>query len=213
MIVFGYHGTFEEAAQSMCQNEFIYKDRDYHWLGRGIYFFQDAPYRALEWAKNSVPEVKKGKKPAVIRAEIELKSEECIDLLDIRWFPHIKKFYNKYLEFSKEYSPNQISIKDLLETKDEIVGKPHKLDCAIINETVSLLAEQKIAIHAVRAAFLEGTPIISGSHLYDRAHIQIVVRDTGLSIIKKCSRLAITYDSATESLSRSRASGMGSWYS
>lgn len=38
MLVFGYHGTFEEAAKSMCQNEFKFKDGDHHWLGNGIWW-------------------------------------------------------------------------------------------------------------------------------------------------------------------------------
>lgn len=191
MLVSGYHGTFEEAAKSMCQNEFKFKDADHHWLGNGIYFFQDAPYRAWEWAKNNVPEVKIGSKPAVICATIELTPEECIDLLDIRWFPYITKLYHNYLKNSGKSLPDQTSIKDLLEMRGKITGKPHRLDCDIINQAVSVLKEkEKIAIHAVRAAFLEGTPIISdGSHLFNRAHIQIVVRDTGLSTIKKCSQL------------------------
>lgn len=191
MLVFGYHGTFEEAAKSMCQNnKFKFKQEDYHWLGNGIYFFQDAPHRALEWARNNVPEIKIGLKPAVICATIELNPEECIDLLDIRWFPYITKLYQNYLKFSGKFPPKQISIKNLLEKDGEILGKQHRLDCDIIDQVISVLEEERITIHAVRAAFLEGTPIISDeSHLFDRAHVQIVVRNTGLSIIKQCSQL------------------------
>lgn len=111
MRVFGYHGTFEEAAKAMCQNEFKLKYGDHHWLGNGLYFFQDAPYRALEWAKNNVPEVTSGlSKPAVICAVIDLKPGEFIDFLDIRWFPIIKKLYNDHLKFSGEFPPKQASI-------------------------------------------------------------------------------------------------------
>lgn len=53
------------------------ENRNYHWLGGGIYFWENDQERALEWAKekSSRGEVKT---PSVIGAVIEL--GKCLDL-------------------------------------------------------------------------------------------------------------------------------------
>lgn len=43
---------------------------------------------------------------------------------------------------------------------------------------MGVLAEHNKTIRCVRSAFMEGKPIYPDSALYDRAHIQIAVRDT-----------------------------------
>lgn len=48
--VYGYHGTNTEAAATIIQQGFNVSSNDYDWLGTGVYFFQDAPVRAWEWA-------------------------------------------------------------------------------------------------------------------------------------------------------------------
>jgi hypothetical protein len=49
--VLGYHGTSRENAIRILNNGFRVSSNDYDWLGEGVYFFQDAPMRALQWAK------------------------------------------------------------------------------------------------------------------------------------------------------------------
>jgi hypothetical protein len=82
---------------------------DYDWLGEGVYFFQDAPLRALQWAKEQYPE-----DPVVIRSLIRL--ENSIDLFDIKWFATLKAsriiedhFANltddEFIDNLKEYCP------------------------------------------------------------------------------------------------------------
>jgi hypothetical protein len=72
--VFGYHGTSREKANTILSEGFRVSDNDYDWLGEGVYFFQDAPYRAMQWATQQHPQ-----HPAVIRATIQL--DNCIDLI------------------------------------------------------------------------------------------------------------------------------------
>jgi hypothetical protein len=48
--VYGYHGTSQTKALSILDRGFRASDNDYDWLGTGIYFFQDAPLRAKQWA-------------------------------------------------------------------------------------------------------------------------------------------------------------------
>jgi hypothetical protein len=49
-IVYGYHGTSRTKAANILKQGFLASDNDYDWLGTGIYFFQDAPIRATQWA-------------------------------------------------------------------------------------------------------------------------------------------------------------------
>jgi hypothetical protein len=101
--VYGDRGTSQAQAASILTNGFQSSDNDYDWLGTGVYFFQDAPLRAEQWARERHPE-----NPAVICAIIRL--ENCIDLLDIKWVPHLKNVYNLFVdryESSNQALPEQ----------------------------------------------------------------------------------------------------------
>ena len=63
----GFHGTSTGAAQRILSTAFEASRNDYDWLGDGVYFFQDAPARALEWARQRF-----GEDAAVLGAEIDL---------------------------------------------------------------------------------------------------------------------------------------------
>jgi hypothetical protein len=189
MEILGYHGTTADAAMAMCQMEFKYEYSDFHWLGNGLYFFQDAPYRAWEWTETYLRNKKKvrSEEPAVVGVVIELDSEEFLDLLDIRWVSIIVEEYHYQLQHREQAGvaiPEQKSIQCHLENNGKIISAPHRLDCDIIDTAADVLKDRGVNIRAARAAFIEGDAIFEGSHLYDRAHVQVAVRDT--SIIKDC---------------------------
>lgn len=161
----GYHGTSKTRAMNILENGFRASDNDYDWLGTGIYFFQDAPLRAKQWATQQHP-----KNPAVIRSSIRL--ENCIDLLDIGWHPSLKQVYNSFVTQYK-------STKRPLPTQNPDRSKAHKLDCAFFNfasELISLTGD----VYSVRAAFMEGDRLFPNSAIFDLAHIQIVVKNSAV---------------------------------
>lgn len=45
----GYHGTFEECSTKILDDGFTHSERKDHWLGQGIYFFDDSDF-ATWWA-------------------------------------------------------------------------------------------------------------------------------------------------------------------
>lgn len=47
----GYHGTRLDAVDGILNEGFRPSKNDWDWLGHGIYFWQDAPYRAESWAR------------------------------------------------------------------------------------------------------------------------------------------------------------------
>jgi hypothetical protein len=161
----GFHGTTSEAAQAIRREGFQLSRNPYDWLGDGVYFFQDAPERAWEWAAEHY-----GDSAAVIGAEIHLVN--CFDLLDTRWTRLLTDAYDSYLKFLKEAGrpiPRQ-------------TGGAHRLDREVINYAIGVLAERSINIACVRGAFTEGYPVFPDSAIYDRAHVQIAVRDVNLCI-------------------------------
>lgn len=178
LTVFGYHGTSEESAKAILEpgkdnaERFLFSENDTDWLGKGVYFFQDAPFRAQEWPKVRIPPPKRTENPVVLRAEIDL--NDCLDLIDIEAAKKIAPCYSQlktyYRSMEKSLPMNQ--------------GGRHELDCALINYVVDQLEAEGETINVVRAAFVEGIPIIQGSQLYSRAHVQIVVRPYRMQAIK-----------------------------
>ncbi len=164
--VYGYHGTNTEVATTIIQQGFNVSSNDYDWLGTGVYFFQDAPVRAWEWAKQQHPA-----NPAVIRSTIRL--EDCIDLLDISWFPLIRNVYNLFVE---EYRQGNRP----LPRQNPERSKAHRLDCACFNYIVEVLGQQGQIPRAIRAVFVEGEPVYPNSAIFDRAHVQIAIREVSL---------------------------------
>ena len=94
-IVSGYHGTSSELADVIERDGFRPSMNPYDWLGDGVYFFQEAPGQAWEWARNRY-----GNKAAVIGAEIQL--THCMDLLDVGWEAILSETYDSYLNLLRQ---------------------------------------------------------------------------------------------------------------
>lgn len=171
----GYHGTSAEAATAIIRRGFRMSSNGYDWLGLGVYFWQNAPVRAWQWATQNHPT-----NPAVIRSSIRL--EDCVDLLDIGWVPIIKEVYNSFVaEYRKANRP--------LPEQNTERSKAHRLDCAFFNYIAEVLAEQGEKISAIRSVFVEGDRVFPKSAIFDRAHVQIAIRDT--SVIEESSLIEI----------------------
>lgn len=135
-----------------------------------MYFFQDAPLRAWEWA-----EERYGAHAAVVSAGINL--EDCIDLLDIAWWKPLREAYELFLQEvhkSKKTLPIQ-------------TFGARRLDRQVLNYAIGSLKELGLGIRSVRGVFVEGDPLYPNSELYDRSHIQISVRET--SVIESIQRV------------------------
>jgi len=160
--VYGYHGTTKDVAREIKRNGFRASVNTYDWLGDGVYFWQDAPSRAREWATTRFKEA-----AAVLGARMQL-SDACMDLLDIDWWHLLDRAYTLLVNeaaHSRMPLPQQGS------------SKAHRLDCAVVNYCTELARSEGVEIPAVRAAFIEGTPVFPNSAIYNRAHVQIAVID------------------------------------
>jgi hypothetical protein len=166
--VYGYHGTSRINAESILREGFNTSNRGYDWLGSGAYFWQDAPKRALDWAKIHHP-----KDPVVIRSLITFEENKTIDLLDTQWHSFLSTHYTSFVnECIKSSIP--------LPTQNPSESKRHTLDHAFL-DYISLVLnnhpKRTVKISVIRAAFTEGSPVFPSSAIHDLSHVQIAVKD------------------------------------
>jgi hypothetical protein len=171
----GFHGTTLAFAESILREGFKSRDKDYDWLGDGVYFFQDGPYRAREWAQDWAVR-KYGGEAVVVGATISLQRATLMDLIDIDWPERLKTFYVEYLQYCL------LNRKPIPKQNPEESGA-HYLDRDVVNQAVLHWGRNGTPIRAVRAAFEEGEPVYEDSAIYDRAQVQISIRD--VSLIRK----------------------------
>ena len=77
ILVYGYHGTSRSRAERVIADGFQPSTNGYDWLDTGVYFWQDAPNHALNWARKMYRQ-----EPVVINSRLRLEIT-CLDLLDM----------------------------------------------------------------------------------------------------------------------------------
>lgn len=173
-LILGFHGTDESIVNSVLKGktELEPSYNNYDWLGHGIYFWDNSPSRALEWANElSRRKDSKIKKPAVIGAVIDL--GYCLDLLDYKNLSVLKSAYS-ILETTLTSANTDLPVNkgnsiDLLQ---------RELDCAVI-ETLhtSLATTSQLEYDSVRGVFWEGDPLYANAGFREKDHIQICIRN------------------------------------
>jgi len=174
--VVGYHGCDEETAKKalLGQEPLRPSKNDYDWLGNGIYFWEQGPKRAFDFACEEAQRAKsKIKTPYVIGAYIFL--GDCFDLLDTK-FTHLLK--TAYPSFVAELEGLGHKVPENKKIRRDGTKLFHNLDRAVIEYTVRLLYEvEKREIQTVRGVFWEGEEAFPGAQINEKSHIQIAVRD------------------------------------
>ena len=160
----GYHGTTLEAAEKIVTDGFRPSSNPWEWLGHGIYFWQDAPNRARDWAKEWHASKGYNGPIAVVAAQIDL--HNFVDLLD-----------QVDMELVSEYAGKFESRMSELGSKLKNKYPVHRLDCAVFNFLTNVLSSKGRVIRGYRAACVEGKRITTGSPIYDRSHVQLAVID------------------------------------
>lgn len=96
-LVLGFHGCDKSVYDNVLHehNDLAKSYNDYDWLGHGIYFWENNPLRAYEWAEELMK--RKGssiKAPAVIGAVIDL--GYCLDLSSSESILKLKEQYSLF---------------------------------------------------------------------------------------------------------------------
>lgn len=159
--VYGFHGCAKSVANAVLHSENVslYSSENvYDWLGSGIYFWEAAPVRALEWAEQKFGQ----NDAAVLGAKIKL--GHCLNLMDIDSYRILRQAYQALVDTKVKLPKNSKLL--------------HRLDCLVIN-AATMRAEKELntPYDTVRCPFVEGEPVFPESHFYDHSHIQISVRN------------------------------------
>jgi hypothetical protein len=164
VFVTGYHGCHIDVANDIVSGAgFRPSENGYDWLGAGIYFWEDGPSRAAEWAR-----YKFGDSGTVVKANISL--EHCLNLLDTAHFERMEQSYLGIVRTSE-----QLGLAVPKNTR-----KLHELDYVVIETYCwDAVASGGNAFQTVRGCFPEGKPLYAGSKILRETHIQVSVRDRG----------------------------------
>lgn len=145
------------------------------WLGTGIYFWENNPQRALDWAEHlkAHPEVSESavKHPFVLGAIIDLGN--CLDLLESESIRFVNKAYEEMKQLLAAFG-SALPLNSG-QDPDQVI---RRLDCAVINFVHDMRwREKEAAFVSVRAAFLEGKPLYENAGFRSHTHLQICVRE------------------------------------
>lgn len=174
--VLGYHGCEREFGERLIakQEKFAPSSGVYHWLGTGVYFWENDPVRAKEWAEQKQA---RGacKEPFVVGAVIELR--RCLDL---QTREHLQLLKDTFDAFHEEKTRLGLKVPENKPAKHDSrdVKVLRYLDHAVI-ETLHKIAEEAglTPFDTVRSAFSEGESIFPGSGILELTHSQIAVRN------------------------------------
>ena len=174
MTVYAFHGCDESVADAVISGkmELQPSKNDYDWLGSGIYFWENAPERALRWAQEQQKRNPGSiKNPAVVGAVVHLGN--CLNLMDKASNQPIGEAYKVLEVVFAEIR------KRLPEFKIPANGKKlHRLDALVLNTACMFAERNKYPYDTIRAAFIEGEPVFKGSAIQSDTHIQLCVRNS-----------------------------------
>jgi hypothetical protein len=169
----GFHSCDKEVGLRVLNgaDDLLPSKNPWDWLGGGIYFWEQNPLRALEYATecaqrkqfNKIPI----KMPFVIGAIIDLGN--CLNLVESSSLKVLSTSY-RVLEKLAEETGQKMPVNN---------NNNRALDCLVIkfvHKLNSLFHEQPY--DTVRCAFPEGTEVYPTSHISSRLHIQVCVRNT-----------------------------------
>jgi hypothetical protein len=176
--VLGFHGCDRDIAEKILHsgNEHLkHSQNDYDWLGNGIYFWENNPERALQYARQLKKHPVRGKATikheAVIGAIINLGN--CLNLLEAESLQTLKASYDILVQSHKlSEVPLPQNSKPLREEEDVLI---RRLDCAVVETTHAYVGQD--VFDTVRGVFWEGRELYPNAGFREKNHIQICVRN------------------------------------
>ncbi|HZU39363.1 MAG TPA: hypothetical protein VFA18_25785 [Gemmataceae bacterium] len=206
--VVGYHGTTLSVALRIINrvDTFAWSEKDYDWLGRGIYFWEYAPKQALNFARIRQRQLKKKKNKtaadeqraseplAVLACMIRLGF--CLDLAEPENVEYVRAIYESYKE----------SMALAAEQLPRNTRKYRKLDCAVFEYAYKVIEDSQpnVKVDTARGIYVPAggeKRIWEGSWISRDTHIQLCVRNpasllgtwvhypTGLEVNDVCQAL------------------------
>ena len=182
--VIGYHGTSLSSALRIINRieSFRRSERDFDWLGRGIYFWEYAPRQALAWAtlrreqlrkkrKQTSEDKRRAEEPiAVIASMIRLGF--CFDLLEPANIEYLGRVFDEYSQ--------DMSLSGQPLPKNN--RKYRRLDYAVFEYAYNTIEESPggPSVDTARGVYVPpggGQRVWGASWVSRNAHIQLCVRN------------------------------------
>ncbi len=171
--VIGFHSCERELGLRVLNGATELKPslNSWDWLADGIYFWEQNPLRALQYAQESASGIQFNKKAIqvsfVLGAIIDLGN--CLNLLE-----------NSSLELlSDSYDNFRQTVDNAGKVLPQNRGNNRALDCAVIRHIhQSNESEGLPPYDTVRSAFHEGEETCPGATFSSRLHIQVCVRNS-----------------------------------
>lgn len=173
--IIGYHSCDREIGLKIINGieELKPSNNSWDWLGDGIYFWEQNPERALEYAIESSKGTQYNKVPIktpfVIGAIIQLGN--CLNLVESESLSILSEAYIGLKKLHKE----------TCKTMPVNSKSVRKLDCAVIryvHQTRKETSQQ--SYESVRSAFSEGGKVYPTASFTQRHHIQVCVINPNL---------------------------------
>lgn len=180
--VFGFHGCDESVCKAIINGEIdnlIHSTNDYDWLGHGIYFWENDPKRALEYAEALKQKPRRSQRkiltPSVLGAAIDL--GYCLNLMESSSLSLLKTSYDFLHDTyaaSHQKMPHNLLGKN---TTDDLLVR--NLDCQVIESLHLIMKDNgKREYDTVRGLFFEGDELYPNAGFKEKNHIQICVRNS-----------------------------------
>lgn len=176
-LVLGFHGCEKKVAEKVVSGNEKLKPSEnaFDWLGHGIYFWENNPLRAQEYALNLQKYPRKTRnpitEPAVVGAIIDL--GHCLDLLESHSLAILKKAYDTLFAAAQHSGVNIPENKTDATSGDLLL---RYLDCSVIQTVHYINKENNIKPYdSVRGAFWEGKELYPRAGFKEKNHIQICV--------------------------------------
>lgn len=176
-LILGFHGcdiVVRDTILSDIKTSLEGSKNNHDWLGHGIYFWENDPERALEFAtKTSKRPNSKITTPSVIGAILDL--GYCLDLSKIENNKLVKESYKNLVQIYEATGLTLPANRNPAKSKSNF-PLIRDLDCAVIQ---MLHTEQdKIKrFDSVRGLFPEDKPLYKGSGFRSKNHIQLCIRN------------------------------------
>lgn len=168
--ILGFHGCEWALALDvlMGRRDLEHSNNRYDWLGRGIYFWEHNPLRALQWA---LFQERRGKieKPFVLGAILTYGN--CLDLTEADGIEAVQDAHEKLLNLQTLTGLEMPKNKSAGSLDEDLVLR--YLDCAVINTIHS--SEEGAPYDTVRGMFTEGAAAYDGAGFREKTHTQIAV--------------------------------------
>jgi hypothetical protein len=166
----GFHSCDKKVGMAVLKGDEVLKpsNNSWDWLGGGIYFWEQNPDRALEYATESASGKQYNKirikTPFIIGCTIEL--HNCLNLIEPESLSVIEDAYKGLKKLTKREG----------HLMPKNVGSKRELDCAVMKYVHTIREESNLPPYdTIRCAFQEGKKIYPTAPFTTRVHIQVCV--------------------------------------